>query len=133
MTTLTVRQALDDAEVLLRSPGPVSAVDRAHTALHGYLRNAADSAGVSYKQDASMTALLKSLRTSHPKLGKLGPRSQDAEKVLNSCGAILDAMLLLRNQASLAHPNEELLGEAEAVLVISVGRTLLTYLDARLR
>lgn len=84
MTTLTVRQALDDAEVLLRSSGPVSAGDRAHTALHGYLRNAADSAGVSYKQDASMTALLTSLRTSHPKLGKLGPRSQDVEKVLNS-------------------------------------------------
>lgn len=42
-------------------------------------------------------------------------------------------MLPLRSQASLAHPNEELLGEAEAALVISVGRTLLTYLDARLR
>jgi len=33
----------------------------------------------------------------------------------------------------MAHPNEDLLGEAEAMLVISVGRSLLTYLDARLR
>ena len=46
--------------------------------------------------------------------------------------SILDAMLPVRNQASVAHPNETLLGEAEARLVINVGRTLLNYLDARL-
>jgi hypothetical protein len=38
----------------------------------------------------------------------------------------------VRNQASVAHPNEELLGDAEAHLVINVGRTLLNYLDAKL-
>jgi hypothetical protein len=68
----------------------------------------------------------------HPKLSDLGPRSQDIRTVLNACASILDAMLPVRNQASVAHPNAELLGEAEARLVINVGRTLLHYLDAKL-
>jgi hypothetical protein len=132
ITTVTVRQALDDAEVLLRSHGPVSALDRTHTALHGYLKYVAATAGIPFRPDASTTGLLKLLRSSHPKFAALGPRSQDIEKVLNSCGAILDALLPLRNQASLAHPNEDLLSEAEAMLVLNVARSLLTYLDSRL-
>lgn len=132
-TTQTVRRALDDAEALLRSSGPAGSVDRTHTALHGYLQNMAATAGLAYKPDASMTAFLKLLRRSHPGLASVGPRGQDTDKILNACGAILDAMLPVRNQASLAHPNEDLLGEKEALLVISVGRSLLSYLDARLR
>lgn len=72
------------------------------------------------------------LRSGHPKLADLGPRAQDVEKVLNSCASILDALLPVRNRASVAHPNAELLGEPEARLVINVGRTILDYLDARL-
>jgi len=41
------------------------------------------------------------------------------------------ALLPVRNRASVAHPNAELLGEPEARLVINVGRTLLDYLDAK--
>jgi hypothetical protein len=37
----------------------------------------------------------------------------------------------VRNNASVAHPNEQLLGRDEALLVINVGRTLLSYLDAK--
>ena len=35
----------------------------------------------------------------------------------------------VRNNASVAHPNEDLLGHEEAELVINVGRSLLSYLD----
>ena len=31
-----VRRALDDADSLMRTSGPLSAVDRVHTAMHGY-------------------------------------------------------------------------------------------------
>jgi hypothetical protein len=37
----------------------------------------------------------------------------------------------IRNNASVAHPNEELLNKEEAMLVINVTRTLLHYLDAK--
>jgi len=129
----TVRHALQDADMLLANRGPVSALDRMHTALHGYLAAVAASAGIAVPRDPSTTALWKLLRNSHPRLQQDGPRGQDIQKVLNACSAILDAFDPVRNKASLAHPNAELLGEAEAVLMLNVARSLLTYLDARLR
>jgi hypothetical protein len=56
---------------------------------------------------------------------------QDVRKLLNSCANTLDAMLPIRNRASLAHPNQELLDEPEARLVINVGRCLLHYVDSK--
>lgn len=38
----------------------------------------------------------------------------------------------MRNNASIAHPNDDLLGRNEALLVINVGRSLLTYLDGKI-
>ena len=65
-----------------------------------------------------------------------GLRSQHicpwGKTVLNASASILDALLPVRNQGSMAHPNAELLGEPEARLIINVGRTLLNYLDAKL-
>jgi len=46
--------------------------------------------------------------------------------------AIIDAMGAVRNNASLAHPNEELLGHDEALLAINLGRWLRGYFDAKL-
>ena len=79
-----------------------------------------------------MVALLKKLRKEHPKLQDLGPRSQDIQTVLNASGSILDALEPVRNNASVAHPNEELLGRTEAQLVINIGRSLLIYVDAKI-
>lgn len=132
ITSEVVSRAISDADLLLRSSGATSGVDRIHTALHGYLMAACHNAGISYPDDASTTVLLKVLRSSHPKLADLGPRSKDIERVLNSCSSILDAMNPLRNRASVAHPNHELLKREEALLIINVGRTLIIYLDAKL-
>lgn len=109
-----------------RGPGPHRAP------LHGYLQAVCDGATIAHQRDDFMVALLRKLRTDHPKLQDLGPRAQDVEKVLNACGAILDALLPVRNRASVAHPNRELLGEHEVRLVINAGRTILHYLDAKL-
>jgi hypothetical protein len=79
-----------------------------------------------------MVALLRKLEAGHPKLAELGPRAHDIKTVLNASASILDALLPVRNQASVAHPNALLLGEPEARLIINVGRTLLNYLDAKL-
>jgi len=132
ITSEVVLRALTDAENLINTSGPTSAVDRVHTVLHGYLLAVCDGADVAYQLDDSMVVLLKKVRTGHPILQDLGSRAQDVENVLNACTAILDAMLPVRNRASVAHPNSELLGEPEAGLVINVGRTVLHYLDAKL-
>jgi hypothetical protein len=131
-TREVVVRALADAEQMLHTTGATSGVDRVHTALHGHLLALCEQVGVATPSDASMTTIFKALRREHPRLSDLGPRRQDIEKVLNAASSIFDALGPVRNRASVAHPNLDLLAEPEAMLVINVGRTLLNYLDAKL-
>ena len=82
ITSEVVLRALTDAEHLIHTSGPTSAVDRVHTVLHGYLQAVCDGATIAYQRDDSMVALLKKVRADHPKLQNLGPRAQDVARVL---------------------------------------------------
>lgn len=132
IATEVVSRAISDAETLLRSSGATSGVDRVHTALHGYLIALCDAEGIARQPDATMLALLKALRREHPLLQDLGPRATDIERILNSCGTILDALNPVRNRTSVAHPNAVLLPSEESVLVINTARALLSYLSLKL-
>lgn len=133
-TTDIVRRALDDADVLLKTSGPQSAVDRVHTAFHGYLHALSDEAGVRGLPDRpTMNQLFKAIRSHHPAFTNLGPSADEISRVLQSMATILDALNPVRNNASVAHPNQSLVGEPEAVLVINTVRTLLGYLEAKRR
>ena len=134
-TTITspiVERAISDAEHLINSNGATSGVDRIHTAIHGYLIAACESKNIDQPKEATTNALLKLLRKHHPKLQGEGHRQQDIDQLLNSSAAILNALNPLRNQASVAHPNKQLLGKSEAMLVINITRSLLHYLDSKL-
>lgn len=126
-----VDHALKDADHLLHTRGPVSCVDRLHTALHGYLRDLCGKAGLAFAPDASLTALFKLLRTEHTSFKSLGAQDQEMGRVLASQAATVDALNTLRNRASVAHPNEALLGEPEAMLMVNITRSLFHYLEAK--
>ncbi|MCB9523954.1 MAG: abortive infection family protein [Myxococcales bacterium] len=127
-----VRRALADAEHLIATSGATSAVDRVHTALHAYLHGLCADAGISVDDTASLTSLFKTARKGHPALQPEGPRSGDIDKILRAFSAVLDALNPLRNQASMAHPQAELLPVPEAMLVVHASRTVMHYLTARL-
>src|SRR6266487_2867992 len=133
ITTEVVERALLDAESLIRSSGPVSAVDRVHTALHGYLRAVAEQSGIAATSDDGLPRLFKLVREQHPafSLSLTDEHAHHILQALRGIGAILDALSPLRNQGSMAHPNQALLGDAEAMLAINCGRTVLHYLDAK--
>lgn len=133
ITSEVVERAIIDAEALISKNGATSGVDRVHTALHGYLRAACDAALLAYSKDPGLTDLFKVLRESHPRFQIRGPRSGDIDQVMRSVGAIMAALNPVRNKASVAHPNEALLEEPEAMLVINAARTILHYLDAKLK
>jgi hypothetical protein len=127
-----VEQALHDAEVLMLSRGAVSAVDRAHTAFHAFLKAICHKASIALNNDAGITEIFAAIRRSHPALASSGPHSESVSKMLRSLGTIVDTVNYLRNRGSVAHPNEQLLDEPEAMLVINSIRTLLHYLDLRI-
>ncbi|MYM85451.1 hypothetical protein GTP44_26405 [Duganella sp. FT50W] len=126
-----VLRALADAEHLLLTSGPVSAVDRLHTALHGYFRMLCTSMGISVADDASMTALFKALRADHPALSFMGPHDKEMVRVLNGFANAIDALNSLRNNGSIAHPSKNLLGEPEALLAVNATRTIFNYIRAK--
>lgn len=128
-----VERALADAEHLLHTSGPISCVDRLHTALHGYFRSLGAEAGLTYLEGAPITALFKQLRTEHPSFQQMGAKDNDVARILNGFSSVIDSINTIRNNASVAHPNDALIGEAEAVLVVNVIRTLFHYISAKVR
>ncbi len=128
-----VKHAIDDAEVLIRERGTTSGVDRIHTALHGYLRSAARIRGIDAPDDADAPRLFKLLRDQVPELEIAGGRPDDVKRIQGALATVVAALSPIRNQASMAHPNENLLDSAEAGLVLDAARSLLNYLDRKLR
>jgi hypothetical protein len=126
-----VARALSDADTLLKTSGPVSCVDRLHTALHGYFRSLCERALLQPPEGASLPALFKLLRTQHSALQNLGSQDQDVSRVLGGFASVVDALNTIRNHASVAHPNDDLLGEEEALLMVNAVRTLFHYVHAK--
>lgn len=131
-STDTGYAALADAQALLRSRGAASAVDRVHTGLHAFFKAACEDAGIALPAKATPNQMLELLIDDHPALQAAGTRTQDVKRILRTAAAIVDAMGTIRNQASLAHPNEALLDNDEALLVINIARSLMRFLDAKL-
>ena len=126
----TVAQALQDAQHLLNRSGPASAVDRVHTALHGYMLTLCNEAGIQCEPDQNLTGLFKKLREQHHGL-QPAAHSELTDRLARAMSTIVDAVNTVRNRASIAHPNERLLDEPEAILVINCVRTIFTYLNAK--
>lgn len=60
-----VKQGFEDANRLIATNGPVSAIDQLHTALPGYLRDTCNQARIPLASDAALAAAFKILRTQH--------------------------------------------------------------------
>lgn len=127
-----VRRALADAEQLLGTSGPASAIDRMHSALHGYLKTVCREQGIELPTDATLTLAYKTLRRQHPGLRSFGDHEYEAGRILSSFAFTLDALNTLRNHASVAHPNERLIGVAEGMLPINAVRTIFHYLNQKI-
>lgn len=131
-----VRLASSNAAVLLREQGPKCAVDRVHTAFHGFLKAVCIHANVT---------ITKSHPAAHELWGDLkksgffrallsGEAEPDTlERLLSSMGGIVSATETLRNRLSLVHPNPTLVEEDEAVLAIDAMNALANYLSRKLR
>jgi hypothetical protein len=133
ITSEVVERAINDAERLLETEGATSAVDRLHTVLHGYLRAVCESEGIEYTKNMLMSGLFGLIRNRHPAFAAVGPREREINQILRSMSGIMDAMNPIRNESSEAHPNKDLLDPPEASLVINSARTILHYLDMKIR
>ena len=130
-TIEVVFEALKDAEALLVSRGPKSAVDRAHTALHGYLRTLCQNRNIAMPTDPSLTAVFKVIREKFPEYSIVSLHDTEGKRVIGSIASALDSLNTIRNRSTMAHPNELLLNDAEAMLYINLARTVMAYIEAK--
>ena len=131
-TSGVVFETLEDAQLLIRERKAVSAVDRVHTALHGYLKSLCGDAGITFHTDEDIVALLKKILSMHPKL-QIAERAEDIRIIIRGLASVSHSLNPIRNHGSLAHANEALLEEPEATLVINTVRTLMMYLESKLK
>lgn len=132
ITNDTVIRALHDAQTLTIKNGAPRALDRYHTAFHGYLKAVCDNANISYPSNPKITQLWKALRESHPALAAKSPQNNNIDTIVRSIGGVVDAVNQTRNQDSPAHPNETL-SEAEAIFVNNAVKTVLNYLNTKFK
>lgn len=71
------------------------------------------------------------MRQHHPIFAEQRDNTE-VNKILKSISTIIDSINTIRNKSSIAHPNEVLLDESEAILAINCSRSLLHYLDSKL-
>jgi hypothetical protein len=127
-----VRLSLADAEMLISGGNFIGAVDRIHTALHGYIVHLCLGIGLSEVSDSlELTKAIKLLRERHPKLGSTSPHNHHVVSVLKAVTSICATLGTLRNHGSLAHPNPALVDEADAELAVNSARTILIYLNKK--
>lgn len=128
-----VARALSDAKALIGHANASSAIDRVHTAFHGYLKDLCldtnlDNNNIEVNEDITTSKMFKLLRKNHPALKPVGPRSEDITRVLQAFATSIDAFSTIRNKASLAHANQ-LLDEPEATAVINAIYTIFRYIQ----
>lgn len=131
-TSEVVFESLTDAESLIRERKPVSAVDRVHTAFHGYLRYLCTEDNIEFGKSDDLVFLVKKVVGGHSKL-TIADKEHEIKNIIRNLASISDSLNPIRNSGSLAHPNENLLEDAEATLVINCVRTLLIYFDAKFK
>lgn len=133
ITSEFVERAIADAKALIENTGATSAVDRVHTLFHGYLKELCRKNNISFNDDANVTALFSLLRNNHPAFHNGGSNSPNVDRMIRSLGAIVDVFNPIRNRESMSHPNEVLLDEPEAILFINIARSVLQYIDSKVR
>ena len=123
---------INDADVLIKNRNASSAVDRFHTALHGYLRDLCDQASIVYSNSDDLVKLIKKLQKDHPKL-QVTIKSSEIQNILKNFVSMADSLNPVRNQGSRAHPNKTILEETEAVLVINAIKVIINYIEEKIK
>lgn len=125
----TIKKAIEDAEVFIREGKHDSAVDRIHTACHGYFRDLLSEHEVSYSADDGISALFTKLHDYYGKTIKPEGVAGRVKKILRSASGMINAVNELRNNNTIAHPNGQLIQKREAQLVNRLVNDIVNYIE----
>jgi HEPN domain-containing protein len=123
-----IKKALEDANQFMKEGKYASAIDRVHTAFHGYLRKCLDEKNVSYEESDTLAQLYSKLHN-YIAQNIVGDTEGLIKTTLRSASGIVSAINDIRNKYSLVHPNQSLISDREAKLCIQLIRDVTSYID----
>lgn len=124
-----VHAAVSDAEMLIREGNYSSAIDRVHTALHGYLEQLLAEHNVEYSESDGLPSLYNKLHSNYGIIISPPEVAERVKKILRCANGMIDAINEIRNNNSIAHPNGNLIQEREAKLVIRLVNVVVDYIE----
>ncbi|WP_274482693.1 abortive infection family protein [Paenibacillus polymyxa] len=128
-----VQDTLDQCQTMISQHNCSSAIDRAHTALHGYLKETCKKADLQINlSNPKIQDYWSKLKQEHPLF--LIEHSQShlpINQIVNAVSKMLEGLNEIRNNRSFSHPNEEIIKEPEAKFVINLFRSILQYVDQK--
>lgn len=128
----SVMKMIEGARLLIMGQGAPFAFDKVHTALHGYLKKCCIDVAIPLQGGEEIIAIFKILKEKHPCFSKNGRDQDEVKKILKACGTILDAINVLRNHWSSAHPNP-LMQEADASFGIGIALEVMKFIAATVK
>lgn len=128
-----VRDVLDQCDTLVSAHKCSSGVDRAHTALHAYFKEVCTDTGIHINEsNPNLQHFWSKIKSEHPKFViDITEHNKPINQIVTTLAKILENMNDIRNKQSFSHPNDEIIGEEEARLVINISRVLLQYIDGK--
>lgn len=129
---MSLAVALADAEMHISAGNPQSAVDRIFTALHAYLKELCKELQPDERTIADPVKLLSYLLDQHSAFQDTSTHASHIRSIRGSLQKILSVLKETRNHGSLAHPNIDLLANADAWLVVNTTKTLMHYVRSKI-
>lgn len=129
-----VKKVLDQSETLIANHSYSSAIDRVHTALHAYLKEICKDANIKFeKENVKVQELWSKIKSDHPKFNvDIKEHNKPINQIVSTISKTLENLNDIRNNQSFSHPNEEIIEEPEAKLIINLSRVLLQYIDNKI-
>jgi len=124
-----VKKAIEDAELFIREGKTDSAVDRIHSAFHGYLQELLEKHNAAFTKDDSLSALFSKLYVKYKEIIQPDTIGKRVKTILRSGAGIIKSIDELRNNNTIVHPNGQLIQKREALLVLRFARAIMDYID----
>ncbi len=123
----TLKTAIEEFRAGIQSGKYLPCVDRLHTAFHAFLKKKALDSQCTLTGNEGITKIYSILRQSRDL-----SESPRVDKILKAIATIVNEFNETRNHNSLAHPNQELLSEDDALFVVNCMSAVFHFLNAKL-
>jgi len=125
----TLNKTIKDAEDFIKAGNYLSAIDRIHTTLHGYLRWRLDEENIEYNESDTIMQLYSKFHKNLEDAFNNNEINKLTLTAIRSASGVIDSLNTARNRFSLAHPNDETIDNNEAKLLIGLSKYIFEYIE----